>query len=183
MRRLIWGFAGCTYHIVGNHMSTVILLPSADSFKKGCCQLQAKYVHTLLVNHLFKLALEKVWLSELTPPPPPPMTIAVDWEVKQQNKQINVPWFAWSIIYKMLAVPILGQMSKILMHWLQCVFAFWVFFHDLLVGWWLFQKSFFRKVISGALSERSSVKEFGFRSSQTLCWAWSGSKLFADDKS
>ena len=27
-----------------NHemMSTVILLPSADSFKKGCCQLQAK---------------------------------------------------------------------------------------------------------------------------------------------
>ena len=23
-------------------MSTVILLPSADSFKKGCCQLQAK---------------------------------------------------------------------------------------------------------------------------------------------
>ena len=23
-------------------ISTVILLPSADSFKKGCCQLQAK---------------------------------------------------------------------------------------------------------------------------------------------
>ena len=92
MRRLIWGFAGRTYHIVGNLMSrlkyicwpgrvaqsvtclatdacltadpgvassiparshtfveidheiisTVILLPSADSFKKGFCQLQAK---------------------------------------------------------------------------------------------------------------------------------------------
>ena len=87
MRKLIWGFAGRTYHIVGNLMhwlpgcvaqsvtclatdacltadpgvassilarphtfveidheiiATVILLPSADSFKKGCCQLQAK---------------------------------------------------------------------------------------------------------------------------------------------
>ena len=31
-------------------ISTVILLPSADLFKKGCCQLQAKYVHKLLVN-------------------------------------------------------------------------------------------------------------------------------------
>ena len=94
MRRLVWAFAGRTYHIVGNlvspplstcfnlpgrvaqsvtclatdacltadpgvassipvrshtfveidheMISTVILLPSADSFKKGCCQLQAK---------------------------------------------------------------------------------------------------------------------------------------------
>ena len=30
-------------------ISTVILLPSADSFKKGFCQLQAKYVHELMV--------------------------------------------------------------------------------------------------------------------------------------
>ena len=30
-------------------ISTVILLPSADSFKMGCCQLQ-EYVHELLVN-------------------------------------------------------------------------------------------------------------------------------------
>ena len=41
-------------------ISTVILLPSADSFKKGCCQLQAKV--------LFKPAQEKVWLGELTVP-------------------------------------------------------------------------------------------------------------------
>ena len=41
-------------------ISTVILLPSAESFKKGCCQLQAK-VHEVLVNCLFKLAQEKVW--------------------------------------------------------------------------------------------------------------------------
>ena len=31
-----------------------------------------------------KLAQEKVWLGEL-----PVMTIAVDWDVKQQNKQIK----------------------------------------------------------------------------------------------
>ena len=45
-------------------ISTVILLPSADLFKKGCCQLQAK----VLVNRLLKPAQEKVWLSELTVP-------------------------------------------------------------------------------------------------------------------
>ena len=49
-------------------ISTVILLPSADSFKKSCCQLQAKYVHELLVNHLLKPAQEKVWLGKLTVP-------------------------------------------------------------------------------------------------------------------
>ena len=43
-------------------ISMVIILPSAESFKKGCCQLQAK----VLVICLFKLAQEKVWLGELT---------------------------------------------------------------------------------------------------------------------
>ena len=46
-------------------ISTVILLSSAESFKMGCCQLQAKYVHEVLVNRLFKLAQVKVWLGEL----------------------------------------------------------------------------------------------------------------------
>ena len=42
-------------------ISMVILLPSAESFKKGCCQLQAKvYARSILVNCLFKLAQEKV---------------------------------------------------------------------------------------------------------------------------
>ena len=50
-------------------ISTVILLPSAESFKKGCCQLQAKVCAQLLVNCLFKLAQEKLWLGELTVPP------------------------------------------------------------------------------------------------------------------
>ena len=49
-------------------ISTVILLPSPELFK-GCCRLQAKYVHEGLVNCLFKLAQEKVWLGELTVPP------------------------------------------------------------------------------------------------------------------
>ena len=40
-------------------ISTVILLPSADSFKKGCCQLEANVLHEVLVNCLFKLAYEK----------------------------------------------------------------------------------------------------------------------------
>ena len=45
-------------------ISTPILLPSADLFKKGCCQLQAKvcaqFVQYLeLVNCVFKFAHEK----------------------------------------------------------------------------------------------------------------------------
>ena len=48
-------------------ISTVIHLPSTESFKKGCCQ--RKYVHEVLVDYLFKLAQEKVWLGELTVPP------------------------------------------------------------------------------------------------------------------
>ena len=56
---------GCVVEIDQEVISTVILLPSADSFKKGCCQ----YLHELLFNRLFKPALEKVWLSELTVPP------------------------------------------------------------------------------------------------------------------
>ena len=40
-------------------ISTVILLPSAESFMKGWCQLQAKVCARLLVNCLFKLAQEK----------------------------------------------------------------------------------------------------------------------------
>ena len=58
-------FTEIDYEII----SMVILLPSPESFKKGCCQLQANYVHELLVNRIFKPAQEKVWLGELTIPP------------------------------------------------------------------------------------------------------------------
>ena len=40
-----------------------------------------KYVHKVLVNRLFKLAQEKVWIGELT--------IAVALDLKQLNKQTN----------------------------------------------------------------------------------------------
>ena len=68
-------------------ISTVILLPSAESFMKGCCQLQAKVCAWLLVNCLFKLAQEKSvvrWTDR------PAMTIAVDLGRKatKQTKHI-----------------------------------------------------------------------------------------------
>ena len=40
-------------------ISTVLLLPSAESFKKGFVSYKRKYVHEVLVNCLFKLAQEK----------------------------------------------------------------------------------------------------------------------------
>ena len=52
-------------------ISMVILLPYADSFKKGCCQLQM-YVYKVLNNRLYwltaclSLPRKKVWLGELT---------------------------------------------------------------------------------------------------------------------
>ena len=63
-------------------ISTVILVPSAESFNKdNIVSYKRKYVHEVLVNLLFKLAQEKVWLDELTIPS------HLDWDVKQQNKQ------------------------------------------------------------------------------------------------
>ena len=49
-------------------ISTVILLPSAESFKKVVVSYKQKYTHEVLVNCLFKLAQEKVWLGELIVP-------------------------------------------------------------------------------------------------------------------
>ena len=42
---------------------------SAESFKKAVVSYKRKYEHELLVNRLFKIAQEKVWLGELTVPP------------------------------------------------------------------------------------------------------------------
>ena len=50
-------------------ISTVILLPSAVSSRRVVVSYKRKYVHKVLVNCLFKLAQEKVWLGELTVPP------------------------------------------------------------------------------------------------------------------
>ena len=56
-------------------ISTVILLPSADSFKKGCCQLQAKVCARITGYPLVQACPEKSvvrWTDR------PAMTIAVD---------------------------------------------------------------------------------------------------------
>ena len=44
-------------------ISTVILLPSTESFKKVVVSYKQKYVHEVLVECLFKLAQEEVWLG------------------------------------------------------------------------------------------------------------------------
>ena len=47
-------------------ISTVILLPTADSFKKGCCQLQAKVCAR--ITGYVQACPGKVWLGEVTVP-------------------------------------------------------------------------------------------------------------------
>ena len=66
-----------------NTQTTAILLPSADS-RRVVVSYKRKYVHEVLVNHLVKLALEK---SVVRCTDHPHMTIAVDWDVKNQTKQ------------------------------------------------------------------------------------------------
>ena len=60
---LAWShtFTEIDYEII----STVILLPSAESFKKDCCRLQAKVCAVACSS----LPWKKVWLGELTVPP------------------------------------------------------------------------------------------------------------------
>ena len=48
-------------------VATAILLPSADS-RRVVVSYKRKYVHKVPVNHLVKLAQEKIWLGELTVP-------------------------------------------------------------------------------------------------------------------
>ena len=53
-----------------DHEIISTVLPSAKSFMKGCCQLQAKVCAQMTgCYRLFKLAQEKVWLGEPTVPP------------------------------------------------------------------------------------------------------------------
>ena len=55
-------FVEIDYEII----STVILLPSADSFKKGCCPLQAKVCARItgFKTACSSLPRKKVWLGE-----------------------------------------------------------------------------------------------------------------------
>ena len=68
-------------------ISTVILLPSADSFKKGCCQLQAKVCARITGYPLVQACPGKSvvrWTDR------PAMTIAVDLG-RKATKQTNKP--------------------------------------------------------------------------------------------
>ena len=49
-------------------ISTVILLLPLNHSRRVVVSYKRKYVHEVLVNCLFKLAQEKVWLGELTVP-------------------------------------------------------------------------------------------------------------------
>ena len=55
-------------------ISTVILLPSADSFKKGCCQLHVRVCARITGEALVQAC-------------PGPQLLT--WDVKQENKQTN----------------------------------------------------------------------------------------------
>ena len=66
-------------------ISSVIRLPSADSFKKGCCQLQAKVCAQSTGKPLFKHAQDK---SVVRWTDCPTMTTAVDLG-RKQKKQIH----------------------------------------------------------------------------------------------
>ena len=52
-------FRGVDYKLI----STVIILPSAESFRRIVVSYKRKYVHKVLVNCLFKLAQEKSVVS------------------------------------------------------------------------------------------------------------------------
>ena len=68
-------------------ISTVILLLTAESFKKGCClSYKRKYVQEVLVNCLFKLAPGKSVVT-WTDRPVPPWPYLLTWDIKQKNKQ------------------------------------------------------------------------------------------------
>ena len=103
-------------------ISTVILLPSAESFMKGCCQFQAKVCARLLVNCLFKLAQEKSvvrWTDR------PAMTVAVDLGRKatQQTKHyfLRVQQFRNVIWHSNFSLHSIVQK-----HWLSIAMSSWV---------------------------------------------------------
>ena len=50
-------------------ISTVILLPLLNHSRRIVVSYKRKYVQEVLVNCLFKLVQEKVWLGKLTVPP------------------------------------------------------------------------------------------------------------------
>ena len=57
-----------TFVEIDHEMISTVVLPLPLIHSRRVVSYKRKYVHELLVNHLFKLAQEKVWLGELTVP-------------------------------------------------------------------------------------------------------------------
>ena len=74
----VWSYTSMV--IEHDIISMVILLPSTDSFKKGCFQLQAKSMYT---NYWLTASSSLPMKSVVRLTDFPHMTIAVGWDVKQ----------------------------------------------------------------------------------------------------
>ena len=72
-----------TFVEIDHEIISTVIFPSAESFKKDCCQLQVKVCARS--TGYSKHAQEKVWLGELTIHPT--MTIAVDLGRKAKKKK------------------------------------------------------------------------------------------------
>ena len=56
--------------VIDHEMISTVVLPFAENHsRRVVVSYKRKYVYEVLVNCLFKLAQEKVWLGELTVPP------------------------------------------------------------------------------------------------------------------
>ena len=98
----------CTFMEIDHEIiSTTILLSSTDS-RRVVVHFKRKYVHELLVNGLVKLAQENS-VVKLTDRPD--MTIAVDWGIKQQNKQTN-KILTWCMLYLKKKLPKISKKEK-----------------------------------------------------------------------
>ena len=79
-------------------ISTVILLPSADLFKKGCCQLQAKVCARITGYSLVQACPGKSvvrWTDR------PAMTIAVDLG-RKATRPTNQPTCSWILQHRLV---------------------------------------------------------------------------------
>ena len=70
-------------------ISTVILIIPLNHSRRDVVSYKRTYVHEVLVNRLFKLAQEKVWLGELTIPPHHDHSCCLGRKAKKQTNQMS----------------------------------------------------------------------------------------------
>ena len=99
-------------------ISTAILFPSIDSRRVVVSYILRKYVHEVLVNCLVKLAQEKSvvrWTDRAD------MTIAVDWDVKNQTNEKKTLHIAYCPAsqewqWRQVCVQLLSKKSTCTLH-------------------------------------------------------------------